>query len=172
MKRIAVIGCCGAGKSYLSMQLSEKLDIPVYHLDKMFWDTNWVEQDNTVFLAEQKETVRGERWIIDGNYTSSMAIRLDRADTVIFLDFPTYLSLYGIFRRYLKYRNSTRPDMTEGNPEKIDFEFFWFVFTFRMKKRKRILNVLKNYSASTEQYIFKNRKQVERFFQAIQIESA
>lgn len=164
MKRIAVIGCGGAGKSFFSRQLSEMLDVPVYHLDNMFWDSGWIEKPEDVYLQEQKNTIEKDKWIIDGNYMQTMELRFERADTIIYLDFSTYTCLLGIFSRYVKYKNNSRPDVPEGNKEKIDFEFFMFVLTFRTLRRPRILKLLGEYKSSTTQYRFTNRKQRKDFF--------
>ncbi|MGL4882562.1 MAG: hypothetical protein ACRC8K_16095 [Waterburya sp.] len=44
-KRIAIIGCCGAGKSTLAKSLGEKLNLPVIHLDTYYWQPGWQETE-------------------------------------------------------------------------------------------------------------------------------
>jgi adenylate kinase family enzyme len=72
-----------------------------------------------------------DRWIIDGNYGSSLPLRLSRADTVVWLDYPTHLCLWRVFKRWWQYRGHARPDMTEGCPENLNLEFLHYVLVFR-----------------------------------------
>ena len=68
MKKIIVIGCPGSGKSTFSRSLSEKLNIPLYHLDMMYWNADRTTVDKAVFLSRLKEVIATDEWIIDGNY--------------------------------------------------------------------------------------------------------
>jgi adenylate kinase family enzyme len=88
MKRVLVIGSPGGGKTTLSRELGKLLDLPVYHLDKLFWKPGWALSDDESFRALQRELVSKPRWIIDGNYDRTLDVRLPHADTVIHLDFP------------------------------------------------------------------------------------
>ncbi len=87
MKKIVLIGSGGAGKSTLARQLGEVLKINVYHLDALFWKPNWVGVPKDDQRNIQNKLVEKEEWIIDGNYGGTMEIRLNAADTIIFLIF-------------------------------------------------------------------------------------
>lgn len=131
MQRILVIGSPGAGKSTLSHALAARTGLPLFHLDKLFWLPGWVERDREEGRAELAEVLAGERWIIDGNYGSTLPMRIARADTVVWLDYPTWLCLGRVFKRWWQCRGTARPDMTEDCPENLNLEFLLYVLNFR-----------------------------------------
>ncbi len=131
MQRVLVIGSPGAGKSTLARALAARTGLPLHNLDRMHWLPGWVERDRAEGLAELRGVLAQERWIIDGNYGSSLPERLTRVDTVIWLDYPTHLCLARVFKRWWQYRGRTRPDMTEGCPENLNLEFLFYVLNFR-----------------------------------------
>ena len=145
MERVVLIGCGGAGKSTLSRKISEKLNLPIYHLDKIFWNEGWVETPKDEFDKELKEIVNKDKWIIDGNYLRTLDMRVKRADTVIFLNMPTYLCTYRIIKRRFMYRGVSRPDIAEGCPEGIDLEFFSWVLKYNKDVRPEVLDTLSKY---------------------------
>lgn len=162
MKRILIVGCCGSGKSTLAIALGKKLNLPVVHLDKLFWREGWVSIPQEEFDQLLLEELEKERWIIDGNYGRTMAMRLKRADTVIVLDFPTITCLWGVMKRVITNYGKTRVDMGDNCPERFDWEFLKFVATFRRKGRKVLFSRLSEVTGK-EIIILKNRRQVKDF---------
>ena len=127
MKKVILIGSGASGKSTMARQLGEKLKIEVYHLDALFWQPNWVGVPKDEQRKVQNELVKKEEWIIDGNYGGTMEIRLNAADTIIFLDIHRVICVYRAFKRIVQYRNITRPDMGEGCEERFDLQFFKWI---------------------------------------------
>lgn len=158
MKKVALIGSGGAGKSTLARQLGEELNIEVYHLDSLFWKPNWVGVSKDEQRNIQQDLVEKESWIIDGNYGGTMEIRLDAADTIIFLDISRFTCLFRVIKRSIKYRNRTRPDMGEGCNEKLDIEFLKWIWQYPNKKRPHILASLKNIIRYKANYNFEITK--------------
>jgi len=146
MQRVLVIGSPGAGKSTLAHAIAARTGLPLHHLDKLFWLPGWVERDRDEGRAELAEVLAGQRWIIDGNYGSTMAMRVARADTVVWLDYPTWLCLSRVFRRWWQYRGKARPDMTEGCPENLNLEFLLYVLNFRRAWQHRNAETLSSFS--------------------------
>lgn len=137
MQRILVIGSPGAGKSTLAHALKQRTGLPLFHLDKLFWLPGWVERDREEGRAELAGVLAQDRWIIDGNYGSVLPMRLERADAVVWLDYPTHLCFARVFKRWWQYRGRARPDMTEGCPENLNLEFLFYVLNFRSAWRGR-----------------------------------
>jgi adenylate kinase family enzyme len=163
-KRIAIIGCCGAGKSTLARILGEKLNLPVIHLDAYYWQPGWQETEQHKWLTRQQELIKGDRWIIDGNYGSTMDIRLARANTIIWLDFNRYVCLWRVLTRYLQYAGNTRPDMAKGCPERFNWEFLQYVWNFPQIHRLRLLEQLAKYQTK-QIIILQNPRQVLNLLQ-------
>ena len=166
MERIIIIGCGGAGKSTLARQLGEKLDLPVVHLDSIFWLPGWVEMDRDEFDRRVREEMAKEKWIIDGNYNRTMPERIASCDTVIYLDFSRITCLYGIFKRLLTNLGKTRPDMGRGCKEKIDLEFLVWVWNYNKKHQQRYYKLL-NEAEHAETIVLKNRRAVKMFLNSL-----
>ncbi len=166
-KRIAIIGCCGAGKSTLAKILGEKLNLPVIHLDAYYWQPGRQETKQNEWLARQQELIKSDRWIIDGNYGSTMDIRLARANTIIWLDFNRYVCLRRVLKRYLQYAGNPRPDMAQGCPERFNWEFLEYVWNFPQIHRLRILERLAKCQDNKQIIILQKPHQVLNLLQQI-----
>ena len=162
MERIIIIGCGGAGKSTLARQLGDKLNLPVVHLDKLFWLPGWVEMEKDAFDALLLEEMAKEKWIMDGNFNRTMSQRLERCDTVIYLDFSRFACLMGVLKRVITTYGKERPDMGEGCPERFDWEFLKWVWNFNKNNRQRYYAMLGNLPEKNV-IILKNRRQVRKF---------
>lgn len=166
MERIVIIGCGGAGKSTLARQLGEKLDIPVVHLDKLFWRPDWVQVSREEFDKLHREALAREKWILDGNFDRTMEERIQRSDTVIYLDFSRFACLMGVCKRVLTTYGKVRPDMGEGCPERIDWEFLKWVWDFNKNKREKNYRLL-NEAEGKETIVLKNRRAVKKFLEQV-----
>ncbi len=166
MERILIIGCGGAGKSTLARQLGEKLGLPVVHLDKLWWKPGWVERDQEEFDAKLAVELEKPRWIMDGNFNRTIPQRIAKCDTVIYLDFPRLACLLGVCKRVLTTYGKVRPDMGEGCPERLDFEFLKWVWNFNSKNRENYYRLL-NEATHAETIVLKNRRMVKRFLASL-----
>ena len=166
MERIVIIGCGGAGKSTLARQLGEKLGLPVVHLDQLFWRPGWVNVSREEFDSLHREALAQERWIMDGNFDRTMDERIKRCDTAIYLDFSRFACLMGVCKRVLTTYGKVRPDMGEGCPERIDWEFLKWVWDFNKNKREKNYRLL-NESEGVETIVLKNRRAVKRFLKSL-----
>ena len=121
MKKVIVIGCPGSGKSTVSRTLHNKTGIPLYHLDMMYWNADKTTVEKSVFLERLSDVLEKDEWIIDGNYGSTMELRMAACDTVIFLDYPLAVCLDGIRERRGKPRSDMSWIETEEDSEFIEF---------------------------------------------------
>lgn len=166
MERIVIIGCGGAGKSTLARQLGEKLQLPVVHLDKLFWRPGWQQVPPEEFDALLQTELAKEKWIMDGNFNRTIAQRIARCDTVIYLDLSRFACLWGVVKRVLTTYGTVRPDMGEGCPERFDREFLKWVWNFNKNKRERYYQLL-NETTHAETVVLKNRRAIKKYLAQI-----
>lgn len=157
MKKVIVIGCPGSGKSTVSRALHNKTGIPLYHLDMMYWNADKTTVEKSVFLERLSDVLEKDEWIIDGNYSSTMKLRMAACDTVIFLDYPLDVCLDGIRER----RGKPRSDMPWIETEE-DSEFIEFIKNYNEQQKPKVLELLKKYSDKNI-IILESREQADAF---------
>lgn len=158
MKKIIVIGCPGSGKSTFSRSLHQITGIPLFHLDLMYWNADRTTVEKSVFHERLKDAMRNDRWIIDGNYASTMEMRTEACDTVIFLDYPLDVCLSGIEER----RGKPRSDMPWTEPEEDDEEFLAFIKRYNTENRPKVMALLEKYNRKNL-FVFKSRGEADAF---------
>ncbi|WP_079479858.1 DNA topology modulation protein [Halobacillus salinus] len=163
MRRIAIVGSGGSGKSTFARKLSNQINIDLYHLDSLLWLPGWVPVTKEQQVAIQQRIVKEDTWIVDGNYNSTLDIRLNEADTIIFLDISRFVCLYRILKRYVVNHNRDREDMAGGCPEQLSWQFLKWIFHYPKNKRPHLLKKLQVHSLNKEVIILKSRRDVERF---------
>ncbi len=161
MKKIIVIGCPGGGKSTFSKALHKTTGIPLFHLDMLYWNADRTTVDKFVFRQRLSNTLKLDEWIIDGNYGSTIELRLQACDTVFFLDYPLDVCLNGISER----RGKIRTDMPWIENEE-DAELIEFVKNYNTQSRPKVMELLHKYS-DKDIYIFKNRIEADEFINKI-----
>ena len=163
MKKVIVIGCPGSGKSTFSKALHKITDIPLFHLDMIFWNADKTTVEKTVFLDRLLKIVQKDEWIIDGNYASTMELRMQACDTIIFLDYPLDVCLNGIKER----KGKPRSDLPWIEPDEDDVEFIEFIKNYNSQSRPKVMELLDSYSHK-DIIMFSTRTQAEEFLIKIQ----
>ena len=163
MKRIAVVGSPGAGKTTFVRKLGAKTGLPIVHLDFYYHQTEHDYYNNKeAWIARVGELINTDEWIMDGNYTSSLELRFERADTIIFFDVPRRVAMQGVMKRRIQYHNKLREEMPSDWTEKANLEFLRYVWGFKRDKTEKIMKAIKG-SPDKKVIIFKNRKQADEY---------
>src|SRR5258708_22961088 len=147
MNKIAIIGSPGAGKSTFAKILYSMLKMKVYHLDRLFWKHGWERKDRDTRIDILQALVREKQWIIDGPYLNSSELRLNAADTIIFLDIPPWLCIYRIRQRHNKYKGQPRPDLPDGCSDKLNLTCVLKVLGFPLRGRRTLKQMLRSYKS-------------------------
>ncbi len=158
MKRVIVIGSPGAGKSVFSKALSNSTGLPLYHLDMLWHKPDKTNISRDEFDSRLSKIMRGDAWIIDGNYMRTIEMRLKKCDTVFLFDLPIEVCLEGVIARIGKQR----PDMPWIETE-LDPEFECFIKDFPNIQLPKIHSLLEKYSDRVNVIIFKSRKDIDDY---------
>ncbi len=171
MRKVLVIGSGGAGKSTFARMLGGLLNLPVIHLDAHYWQPGWVEPPKDEWLETVEGLIARDAWVMDGNYSGTLAVRLAACDTVIFLDLPRPVCLWRVTKRSLMYRRARRPDMAEGCPEMLTWEFVRWVWGYKKRSRPKVVRRLEEHARNKRIIRLRSRAEVRKFLNSIQAEA-
>ena len=166
MERIMIIGCPGSGKTTLALALKEKLGLPLVHLDQLWWTGNWENVTREEFDSRLATAVNLDQWIIDGNFSRTIEMRLQRCDTIIYLDFDRWACLWGVICRVLRNYGKHRPDMGGNCPERFDTEFLKWIWNYNKENRTRNYTWVAQ-AKHAKSILLKNRKEVKQFLESL-----
>lgn len=161
--RICIIGGSGTGKTTLSKNLGQVLNIPICHIDGLHHTENWGINNREERDKKILDFTRKRKWIMDGTYSSTLKERIQKADFVIFLDYSLLSRLNGILKRYFKNHGKEKEEIP-GCKERLSFVLLKSAFKFHGKLRKKILPILEE-CHHTNILVFKNRKQLNEWYE-------
>jgi len=167
MYKISIIGSGGAGKSTLAKEIGNILNVPVYHLDAIFWKPGWIKTERNDWSSLQRSLCTQSQWIMDGNYSSTIDIRLASSNMVVFLDFNRYLCIYRAVKRFLMHYGKSRPDMAEGCNEMLDLKFLKWIYDYPRTRRPEVLKKLEDLDSNTKVYILKHPREIKMFLEQL-----
>lgn len=140
--RIIVIGTSGSGKSTLAAELARVLHLPRTELDALYWGPGWTQNPAEQFLADVQVAAKGERWVIDGNYSAARDVLWPRATHIVWLNYSRPRVFTQVLRRTLQRAWSGAP-LWAGNRESLRMAFLskdsillWSLKTFDKNRRR------------------------------------
>lgn len=139
MNRIMVIGNAGAGKSTFARRIGDKLALPVIHLDSHFWRPGWQTPETIQWRQRLVALAASPAWMMDGNYINTFDIRMPRADSLVWLDYPRGICMRRVLMRTIMGYGRIRSDLAEGCHDGFDTAFLRYVWDFPVKQRPRII---------------------------------
>ena len=164
-QRVMIIGQPGSGKSTLARHFGEVLHLPVVHIDTIHWQPGWVERPAAEKGRLCHEVHRQEEWIFEGGHSATWPERLQRADTLIWLNFPLSVRAWRVFTRTLKHYGKSRPDLPENCPERFNWEFTHWIWSTRNTGRNKMQAFYDSVPDNKEKHQLRNRAQVNAMLQ-------
>jgi len=161
MDKITIIGCGGSGKTHLANQLAALLNLPLTHLDGVYYDADWNPLPQEEFAALQRKLVAAPRWLLEGNYAGTLPIRLAATDTVIFLDLHAITCLTGILQRRWRYRGGQHAK--DGVYDRITWNFVRYIWGYRTTMRPKVRRLLDEHGGNARLIALTSRRQAARF---------
>lgn len=143
MKRVIIIGTTGSGKTTLAKKLAKKLNCPHIQIDALFWKPNWQEASDEELFSKLKAATSGDSWVVDGNYIRTRQLTWTKADTIIWINLPFYLTFYQNFTRSFR-RALTGEELWEGTGNRESFQkmfssdsiLIWLFKTYWSQKKR------------------------------------
>lgn len=156
LERVVVLGCAGAGKTWLATSVARRTGLPVVHLDALFWRPGWTPAPRDEALRELAAAVARDRWILDGNFLATHRDapdgRFDRADCVVFLDRSRTTCLWRVLQRLVREGRSRRADLPEVCAEAFDLPLLRWIWRYPRDDRPRVLRLLGRLDGDADVY--------------------
>lgn len=166
MQRVVILGPVGAGKSRLAARIAQRTQLPVVHLDRLFWRSGWTPAPREEAVRDLAEAVRGDRWILDGNFLADLDggwdARFDRADTVIFLDLPRMACLWRVLKRRVREPRHSRADLPVGCSEGLALSVLRWIWSYPKTDRPRVLRILERLDERVAVHHLRSVSEVQR----------
>jgi adenylate kinase family enzyme len=164
VRRVAVLGCGGAGKTTLARAIGASFGLPVVHVDLLQREDGEVLSE-AEWWARHDAVLEREAWVLDAMKLRLLDRRLAAADTAIFLDLPRRSCLLGILRRRLRYRGRLVPE--DGVVDRVNVDFLRWVWGFRRTTRPEVLELLASHADTTEVVILTSRRAVRAYLSSL-----
>lgn len=166
VQRIAIIGCGGSGKTTLGRRLAAAIGAPITHLDALYYDDEWNTLPPEKFAAVQQDLVAADTWVIEGNYATTLPIRLTRATHVIFLDLPAVSCLWGLVQRRWRYRGGQHHQT--GVYDRITWGFITYIWGYRRTMAPRVQALIAEHAGHAQVHIVTSRHAAEALTEQLQ----
>ena len=169
-QRIMIIGQPGSGKSTLARMLGDLLELPVVHIDRIHWQPGWKEREPTEKGRLCHEVHIRPAWVFEGGHSATWPERLERADTLIWLNFPLTVRAWRVALRTLKHYGKTRPDLPEDCPERFNREFIHWIWSTRNSGRLKMQEFFESAPEEKEKYQCRSAREVNALLADLTLE--
>lgn len=168
--RILVYGVTGSGKSTAAGRIAARTGSPLTSVDELTWLPGWVAVDEQAQRERFAALAATDAWVLDGAYSGWLDVVLARAELVVGLDYPRWLSLQRLLRRTVG-RIARRQSVCNGNTESWrqlvsrDSILVWHFRSFRRKRER-----LRDWAASgdgPQVLLFSRPRQLEAWIAAL-----
>jgi adenylate kinase family enzyme len=167
MKRVMIIGGPGSGKSMLAKQLHAITGLPLYHLDQFYWRPGWQAPPQDEWHGTVSQIAAREEWIMDGGYRNSFHLRMPRADTILWLDLPRRIAFPRVVRRIALHFGRVRDDMAPGCPERFDWAFLKWAWTFKRAHAAKYRLALAAHAPHANVRVFARTREANSFLASL-----
>lgn len=165
MKRICLVGACGSGKTVLAREIARRSGLPLFHLDQIYWQSGWKGLDMEEYARRHAELIAQERWILDGNFSSTYTPRFRKADEILFFDLPGRKGFWQAMWRTTRYWRRVRPDMPQGCPDRFNLDFIRYSWNFNEEIRPKILHAVEEAEATERMRRITSREEAAQWLE-------
>ncbi len=166
-KRIFIIGGAGSGKSTLARELAKVAQLPLHHMDRLFWKPGWTTSDKikAKFDTRISQIVGQRSWVLEGAYKRSLPTVLKRAEMVVYMDTHPWICAKRVAKRWIDHYifNRPRPDLPVGCQEQIDLGFIREALDWQRKQKPQILQAIRVYGDSKKVLYLRSKRTVADF---------
>lgn len=153
----------GAGKSTFSRELSNKTGVPVIHLDVYFWKPGWMEPTDDEWREKQRNLIISDEWIVDGNYPGTLDLRLDRAETAVFLDAPWWVCSWraltrGVRKRPIGFQLPNGCDESASRRLRAEWSVAWRIWRHHRSERQQELEALSRHTDHVALHVLRSNQ--------------
>lgn len=143
--KILLFGPPGTGKTTWAKELSRKLDLPLFHIDRHFFKGNWEKRPKEEFFRDVDVHMELDQWVIDGNGMRSLEMRYCRAEIAIYYHRPRLLCLWRIFYRIFETWGEPKLDGPDGTQNGVHWKLLEYLWNFDRKYRPMIEKLRERY---------------------------
>ena len=170
MKKVAVFGNAGGGKSTLSKRLSQITGLPLHILDKIKYQSGGTEVPPEDYKSLHQQILATDQWIIDGfGCMETLWLRLDKADTLVFVDLPLYMHGWLVTKRLITGYFKPPSGWPDNSPilrsSLNSYRVLWLCHKYLTPKYREYIEQVQNIKSV---YHIRSTKDISQFFELIE----
>ncbi len=171
-RRVLVTGLAGSGKSTFSCSLAARTGLPLIYLDLEFWKPGWVAPSEDEWREKQRRVLAGDVWIADGNYSETLDLRLERADTVVVLNTPWPVCAGRALVRGVRKSGGAMPEGCDDSAwRRLRDEWPLAVRTWRKRRSEpeREREIISQHGQHAALYVLRSKREASEFLDQLDV---